>query len=87
MHNHRYAPLNLFLAQTQTPSILCFTLFHSLSPLFLFGRHVVTTRNVAFLVVIIADDPLQVGALEFLEHNLLLLLTTDSSSVSEKVSV
>lgn len=41
MHNHRFAPLNLFLAQTQTPSILCFTLFRSLSSISLWApcRH------------------------------------------------
>lgn len=59
--------------------------FDSLTPLFLLGCQVVTTRNISVFVLIVGHHPLQVGALELLENHLLLHLTADNSSVTEEV--
>ena len=67
-------------------SFSCYFSRHHLtdSPLLLFGRHVVAARHVALLVIIIVtDDPLEVGTLEFLEYQLVLQLTVKESSIRE----
>lgn len=50
--------------------------------LLLFGRHVVTARHVPLFFLVVGRHALQVGALELLEHHLVLRLTAHNSNTA-----